>query len=150
VHNILKCSSEELAHILADFKKTYKDDPWIWVNFAPEVSPNLNGIIHVRFPQDIPGPLFTFLINYIQYPKDFDLKSRSILAVGRTVLSTDFQVPDQSLIGQEAILYVPSEDQDYNVIYVQVENQTFEDSFAADSWKKITDPRLPSGIASLL
>jgi hypothetical protein len=141
-------TSEELAQILADFEKIYKDD--LGKDFAPEVSPNLNGIIHIRFPQDIPGPQFSFLINYIQYPKNFDLKARSILVFGKTVLSADFQVPDPSIIGQDAILYVPSDDHEYDLIYVRVGNQTFEDSFSADSWKKVTDPRLPPGIEGLL
>jgi hypothetical protein len=141
-------TSKELAQILADFDKIYKDD--LGVGFAPEVSPNIDGIIHVRFPHDIPGPQFSFLINYIQYPKAFDLKARSILVVGETVLSTDFQVPDQSLIGRNAVFYVPSQDRDYDLVYVQVGNETFEDSFTADKWKKVMDPRLPPGIASLL
>jgi len=141
-------TSEELAQILADFEKTYKDS--LGADFAPEVSPALDGVIHIRFPQDIPGPQFSYLINYVQYPKGLDAKARSILVAGKTVLSADFQVSDQSLIGQEATLYVPSGDQDYDVIYVQVGNQTFVDSFTANTWTKVADPRLPPGIASLL
>ncbi len=141
-------TKEELSRILASFESSYKDN--LPEEFAPEVGPDIDGVIHVRFPQDIPGPQFLYLINYVQYPKDFDLKSRSILVAGETVLSSDFGPPEQGLVGQEATIYVPSGDQDYDVVYVQSGTETFEVSFASGSWKRVEDPCLPPSLSKLL
>ena len=48
--------------------------------------------------------------------------------------------PDPKLIGQEAVFYVPSDDRKYDVVYVQVGEETFANSFASSRWKKVADP----------
>ncbi len=141
-------TSAELNRILADFQKIYEGR--LGAKFALEVHPPDHGSIRVTFPHDIPALEFSFLINYVQYPKDLDLKTHSILVIGKAPLSADFQVPDRRLVGQFAIFYVPSNDRDYDLVYVRVGHETFENSFAADIWKKVTDSRLPPGIETLL
>ncbi len=137
-------TENELARILGDFRKMYEDR--LGPDFFLEIHVLDGGAIRVTFPHDIPAMLFSFLINYVQYPKDFDLRTRSIVVVGEAPLSADFQPPVQSLVGRSAVFYVPSNDQDYDLVYVRIGNETFVNSFAADSWKRVTDPRIPPGL----
>jgi len=137
-------SNEELARILSDFKEIYKDRG---IRDHPlKINPLGNNTIRITFPQDFPPIIFTYLINYLQYPKGFDLKAHSIAVYGTVVLSTDFLLPDQNLVGQKSVFYIPANDHDYDLVYIRVGDQTFEDSFVTNNWRKVTDPRIPSGI----
>jgi hypothetical protein len=83
----------------------------------------------------------------LQYPKNYDLKARSISVVGNATIAQDFHPPSKSLVGQKAIFYIPSNDQDCDLVYVRVGDETFENSFAAGRWKKVADSRIPPGVA---
>jgi hypothetical protein len=135
---------EELSGILSDFADTSDDS--LPPNFDYQVQPCDKGATRITFPHDIPADIFLFLVNYIQYPKNYDLETRSISVVGKVVLTPDFYPPDKNLIGQKASFYVPSNDQDYDLVYVRVGGETFVNSFALRHWKKATDPRIPAGL----
>jgi hypothetical protein len=137
-------AGEELSKILADFADVYSDS--LGHNFDFEVSPLDQGSTRITFPHDISARQFSFLINYLQYPKDCDLKGRSISVVGRALLSPDFHPPNKKLTGQSAVFYIPSKDQDYDLVYVRAGNETFANSFSAIRWKKVTDSRIPAGV----
>ncbi len=100
----------------------------------------------LRFPNDMPPEGFGFLVNYLQYPEDYDLQGREIVVVGRVTLGRDFNLPDEKLAGQRAHFYIPSNDEDYDVVYVRVGERTFENSFASWHWKVATDNRIPRGV----
>jgi hypothetical protein len=141
-------SSENFSKILTDFREL--EDDFLENEIGAKIQSLKDGTLRVTFPQDLPDRLFPFLINYAQYPKGFEPKAGSILVVGKAVMSGDIEGnPDPKLIGQEAIFYVPSDDRKYDVVYVQVGEKTFANSFASSKWKKVADPRLPAGFASL-
>jgi hypothetical protein len=137
-------SNDELSGILTDFADVYDDR--FGSHFDYEIHPHDQGVIRIIFPHDIPAQLFAFFINYLQYPKDYDLKTHSISVVGKALLTPDFHPPSKSLIGQQAVFYIPSNDQDFDVVYVRVGDDTYEASFAARRWKKVDDSRIPPGL----
>jgi hypothetical protein len=130
-------SNQELKQILSDFADVH--------DFEFQVCAD-KGASRITFPHDIPVQQFSFLINCLQYPKNFDLKTRSISVVGKALVTSAFHPPNKNLIGQRAVFYIPTNDQSYDLVYVRVGEETFENSFAARHWKKVTDSRMPAGI----
>lgn len=130
-------NNEELKQILSDFADVH--------DFEFQVCADKEAS-RITFPHDIPVQQFSFLINYLQYPKNFDLKTRSISVVGKALVTSAFHPPNKNLIGQRAVFYIPTNDQSYDLVYVRVGKETFENSFAARHWKKVTDSRMPTGI----
>lgn len=137
-------TNEELSNILTDFAEMYYGR--LGRDFDYAVCPDDKGSTHITFPHDIPATQFSFLVNYLQYPKNHDSKGRSISSVGKATLSPEFHPPEKNLIGQKGVFYTPLNDQDYDLVYVRVGDETFKNSFAASRWKKVTDPRIPSGV----
>jgi hypothetical protein len=137
-------TNEELSGILTDFADMYEGD--LGAHFDCEVHARDDASIRITFPHDIHAKQFSFLINYLQYPKNYDLKERSISVVGKAIISSKFKPPIKSLIGQTATFYVPKDDQDFDLVYVRVGDETFANSFASLRWKKVSDPRLPTGV----
>jgi hypothetical protein len=135
---------EELSNILKDFAESYAGK--LGKEFDYEVSPPCQGPTHVTFPHDIPPNEFSFLVNYLNYPKGCDLKNRSISVTGHATLTVAFHLPSQSLIGKSAVFYVPTDDQDSDLVYIRVNDETYVNSFASFRWKKVENPRLPAGI----
>jgi hypothetical protein len=133
-----------LSGILTDFADAYNND--LGPDFDYEVQPHDNGSIRITFPHDIPALQFSFLVNYVQYPKNYDLKERSISVVGKALITPDFHPPSEGLVGQNAIFYIPSNDQDYDLVYVRVGDQAFENSFASRRWKHVVDSRIPPSL----
>ena len=142
-------SSQDFSKILIDFRKLYDD--YLEDEIVAKIDFLKEGTLRVTFPQDLPDELFPFLINYAQYPKGFDPKAGSILVIGKAIVSKKIDgIPDPKLVGQEAVFYVPAADRKYDIVYVQVGEETFANSFASSRWKKVADPRLPAGFANLL
>ena len=131
-------NNQELKQILSDFADDH--------DFEFQVCAVDKGASRITFPHDIPVQQFFFLINYLQYPKNFDLKTRSISVFGKALVTSAFHPPNKDLIGQRAVFYIPTNDQSYDLVYVRVGDETFENSFAARHWKKVTDSRVPTGI----
>ena len=141
---VIGWTSEELSGILTDFAELYDAD--LGCDFDFQVCSHDNACSLITFPHNIPAEQFSFFINYLQYPKNYDLKARSISVVGKALLSPDFHLPDKNLVGKKGVFYIPSNDKDYDVVYVRIGNETYANSFAARHWKKITDSRIPSGV----
>jgi hypothetical protein len=140
-------TEQELDEILRAFREMYEDR--LGPAFRTETASS-NGSLRVTFPAGIDPMTLAFLVNYVQYPKDFDLRTRHILAVGRVILTPDFNLPDRALAGQKASVYVPRNDREYDLVYVRTDaGATFENSFASSRWKPVRDPRLPDGIDRL-
>ena len=137
-------ADEELSKILTDFADIYEDE--LGKKFEFNVFPYEHGATRINFPNDIPAKEFSFLVNYLNYPKDYDLKGRTISVSGQATLSLGFHPPSKSFIGKKAVFYVPSNDEDYDVVYIRVGDETFVNSFASFKWKKVEDPRIPGGI----
>jgi len=137
-------ADEELSQILTDFANGCGDD--LGKEFDYEVCPHNQGATRITFPHDIPPKEFSFLVNYLNYPKDYDLAGRSISVTGYVTLTADFHLPDKSLVGKRAVFYIPSDDKDYDLVYIRVGDGTYKNSFASLHWKKVEDPRNPMGI----
>jgi hypothetical protein len=140
-------SDTELRQILGDFQQVHRDR--LPQNFSTEVQARDGGVLRVIFPADIQPRYFCFLINYVQYPKNFDLKSRTILVSGRATMRSDFLPSEQSLIGKRILFYIPADDKDYDVVFAQVDGQNYKCPFSTERWQSVPEPRIPIGVGEL-
>jgi hypothetical protein len=131
-------SSDEIKKILSDFAATYKVQGFKYL-LRTEDQP-----LRVVFPDDIESALFSFLVNYVQYPIGFDFKHRSIVSTGTVTLTPDFGLPSLALSGKRALFYVPTNDNEYDLVYVRVGENTYENSFAGNCWQPKEDARMPA------
>jgi hypothetical protein len=139
----------ELRKIFADFIKTYENEGYPPYSIEPHKQQER--LYRLQFPKDIHPLLFTFLINYMAYPFDFDLTNRSILVAGKTTLTRGFEGLDQSLIGEKALLYLPENDQDHAVVYMHTSSgTTFANLFSELVWRRISDARFPPDVTRLI
>ena len=138
----------ELGKVVGDFINTYENDGYP----AYTIEPHKQGekTFRLTFPKDIHPLLFTFLVNYAAYPFDLDLSHRSIVVAGKTTLTSLFEGVDPSLIGQKAILYLPENDQDHDVVYLHTAGNTFANSFSELAWRRVSDVRLSIEVTRLL
>lgn len=140
-------SQSDLLQILCDFRGLYdlsKHSDWT-------ITETSHGDLTVAFPSDIQPKLLLFLVNYIQYPKNFDLTHRSIGVVGRVTLTAAFGVPELSLIGKRAIVYVPADDAEYDLVYARVDSRkVYQIPFATLIWVPVNNARIPISVSGLL
>jgi hypothetical protein len=134
-------SEAEIGKIVSDFTETYKN-----AGFSPftiEPHKEFEHLYRLTFPEDIHPQLFNFLVNYLAYPFDFELTNRSIIIGGKSTLTFGFEEIDPQLVGKKAIFYVPENDQERTVVYVQTESGvTLANSFTDLKWRKVNDARL--------
>jgi len=104
----------------------------------------------LTFPEDIRASDFVALVNYLNYPIDLSPEGRTITVAGKVTLNSDFEGIPQSLIGKKAVLYVPDNDEDYDVVYLRAETGTIlETSFNRETWRQVTEPRMGSEVKRL-
>lgn len=140
-------SGDELKKILGDFSQLYRKN--LPRDFSFEVS--AKGALQTAvFPRDLSPWMFFYLVNYAQYPKNLDLTGRTVLALGMTTLSPDFELPAQAMYGKKAYFYVPANDTDYDRIFVHVGEETWDIGFNDDAWKQVKDQRIPPGMDTVL
>jgi hypothetical protein len=140
-------SDTELRQIIGDFQQTYRVR--LPTSFSTEVHAGNGGTLRVTFPADIAPEFFCWLVNYVQYPKGFDLKSRTILVAGRATMSSDFLPSEQSLIGKRITFYIPTNDNQYDEVFAQVDGQSYEYPFTSERWRRAQESRLPVGVSDL-
>jgi len=137
-------TNDELHNILKAFAKMYE---------LPEsfvTQEHTGDSVLLSFPNDIPSHLLFFLVNYLVYPHSYDLESRDIVVVGKATLTEAFNPPDSSLVGQEARIYVPDQDSDFDLVYLTVASgQSYEISFTNLRWKRVQEARMPSQVREL-
>ena len=105
----------------------------------------------LTFPADIAPWEFAALVNYLNYPIDFDLAGRSLAVAGGTTLNSDFHGIPESLVGKKAVIYVPENDDDYTVVFMQVETgDAFAQSMSEMVWRGVGAPRLPAAVSMLV
>jgi hypothetical protein len=136
----------ELKKILTDFARMYELRLPADQQFRIE---HQRGQFQIRFPNDIEPMLLSTLVNYLQYPRDFDLASHQILVVGIVTLTTSFPIPSEDYVGKKARIYVPSNDKRYDEVYIAVGSEYFRQPFTNMTWKASTDGRIPDGIEAL-
>ena len=129
----------ELRKILDDF---VEEDLSAFAAFRIETQKRLENSFALIFPEDIHPAEFVCLINYLAYPFDFDLAGRSIVVAGKTTLNSDFDGLPKEFEGKKALLYLPENDDDCQVVYLQIESGgTLAKSFNEGDWHKVKDAR---------
>src|SRR5260370_4927467 len=137
-------SEDELRRILDDF---VEQDLRAFAAFRIEIEKRLENSFVLIFPEDIHPAEFVSLINYLAYPIHLDAAGRVIVVAGKTTLNADFYGLPKSLAGNKAILYIPDNDEDQNVVYLQTEpRMTLAKSFNEGAWRMVKDPRLPNTV----
>ena len=138
---------DELRKILDDF---VEQDLSAFAAFQIEIQQRFENSFALTFPEDIHPDEYICLINYLAYPFDFDLAGRSILVAGKATLNSDFDGLPKSLEGKKALLYLPENDDDYQLVYLQIEpGVTLAKSCNEGTWRRVKDAKLSSAVKSL-
>jgi hypothetical protein len=140
-------SEDELRRILDDF---VEQDFTAFAAFRIEIEKRLENSFVLIFPEDIHPAEFVTLINYLAYPINLDAAGRAIVVAGKTTLNSDFDGLPKSLAGKKALLYLPENDKDYDVVFLQTESGvTLANFFNEGVWRKVKHARLSSAVMSL-
>ena len=140
-------NEEDLRDILADF---VEEDLSAFAAFRIEIRKRLENSFALTFPEDIHPAEFISLISYLAYPVNFSPAGRSIVVAGMATLNSDFDGLSKSLEGKKALLYLPENDENYDVVYLQTESGvSLAKSFNEGAWRLVKDARLPSAVKSL-
>jgi hypothetical protein len=140
-------NEDELRQILDDF---VDEDLSAFAAFRIEIEKRLESSFALTFPEDVHPAEFLSLINYLAYPINFDPAGRSIMVAGKTTLNSDFDGLPKSLEGKKALLYLPENDEDYDVVFLQTDSGVvLANSFNEGVWRKVNDARLSSAVTSL-
>jgi hypothetical protein len=117
-----------------------------------EIQPQAEDRYRLRFPQDIHPFLFASLVNYLLYPAEIAIGNRRLTAAGTTTLDLAFEGIPESLCGQKALLYVPKDDQDHDVVYLQTEaGVNLAYSFVEEiGWRPVKNARLSDALVRSL
>ena len=143
-------NEDELRGLLADFIAEDKTG-----SQPLEIASHLqsDNCYRLTFPSDIHHLEFTALVNYLLYPIDFGTRDRSLAVAGKATLNSSFPGIPESLFGQQAVFYVPANDQDHDVVHLHT---AAGDSLAIrllageGSWRRVTDARMPLEVKRLL
>ncbi len=136
----------ELRGIVDDFvaQDTSGSQPRI------EIRKRFEREFRLTFPDDIPPFDYLALVNYLNYPIDVDLGGRSIAAIGKTTLTSDFQGIPESLVGKKAVFYVPENDTEYQVVFLSAETGlTLRYSLSEQVWQPTNEARLSPEVKML-
>lgn len=137
---------DELVRIVADFRGESTIEPPMEI----EIHQRFDSEFVLIFPGDIAPWDFAALVNYLIYPIDFDLAGRALVVAGRTTLNAGFTGIPESLHGKKAIIYVPANDDDHDVVYMHTETgDNFAGSFTEMVWQSVDDPRWPATVQAL-
>ena len=141
-------NEDELRKILDDF---VAEEASAAHECRIDINKQYQNFHRLTFPEDIHPSEFACLVNYLNYPMNLGLAERSIVVAGKTTLNSDFQAIPLSLVGEKAILYVPENDQDYDVVHMQTETgATFAKSMSERAWRHVRDPRLSRDVQTLI
>ena len=110
-----------------------------------DLQKRFENLYRLTFPEDISVFDFIALVNYLNYPIDLGSPERKVTVAGETSLNSGFAGVPRSLWGETAILYVPADDDDYDVVHLQAETgQAFAFSFNQEGgWRQVDNPRSP-------
>jgi hypothetical protein len=142
-------NEDELRRIVDDFINESTGDAPLKI----EIHRRFDQEFSLTFPEDLSPYDFAALVNYLNYPIDFELSNRSIAVAGTTSLNSDFQGIPSSLVGKKATVYVPEDDRDYTVVHMHSEvGNSFSISLADPSsiWQPILDAKLSSQVRMLV
>src|SRR5882724_2611819 len=142
-------NEEELNRIVDDFINESTAD----VPLKVEIHKRFDQDFSLSFPEDVSPSDFAALVNYLNYPIDFELLNHTIEVAGKTSLSSDFQGITAPLVGKKATVYVPEGDQHYTVVHLHCEEGSNFSISLADPftrWQPILDAKLSSQVKMLV
>ncbi len=121
-----------------------------WPPYKVELHKGNENCFRLTFPEDIHPSLFASLVNYALYSIEFGVANRKIIVAGKTTLDEAFDGIPEELFGQKAVLYVPENDEEYDVVYLHSEaGMNFANSSSENHWRRVDDARLPLELEKL-
>lgn len=141
-------NESELRKILADFRDRYRTQ--LPEGYQTRLRCAGKSKWRVEFRSHMPGDLLVFLVNYIHYPVDFDLRRRVIAAVGSAEVSRDFNPPSPRMTGRRVWIYVPDADTEFDEVFIQLDGDTYRQSFTDLRWSRARSQRISKAAAELM
>jgi uncharacterized protein (DUF983 family) len=113
-----------------------------------EIQPQEEDCYRLRFPLDIHPFLFTSLVDYLLYPSEIAIGNRLVAAAGKTTLDSAFEGIPETHYGQEALLYVPEDDRDHDVVYLQTKSGLIFAYYFIEEigWRPVKSARLSDAL----
>lgn len=132
-------AGHELRTIFADFAAMYDIE-------EPRVVEGPGRIFSIDWPDGLDEAHVLFAVNYLHYPRDFDLDSRSILGAARVRPGNLTGIADD----QSALVFVPENDTHFDRVHaVDDAGQAYLGDFGSTSFVPIDDARLPREVPKL-
>ncbi|MBY6129033.1 hypothetical protein KUW15_09930 [Qipengyuania aquimaris] len=129
-------SGSELRAIFADFAKMYDIE-------EPRIVEGPGRIFSIDWPDGLAEAHILFAVNYLHYPRDFDLADRRILAAAQVKQGQLGGIPKD--LG--AKVFVPSDDTYYDRVHAVDDNgQAYLGDFGSASFVPIDDARMPRDV----
>ncbi|MEO5706402.1 MAG: hypothetical protein ABIT10_08855 [Alteraurantiacibacter sp.] len=136
---------DELRSILADFSGMYGPQEG-----AFDLPDSSHHSLRIRLDQPISACNLLYLVNYLNYPKTFDLTGRSIAAAATVTLGPAFGVTAAPLMDQKAVFYVPTDDDRFDEVYATTaDGSAFRVTFRDMAWREVDDARCSMAVKSL-
>ena len=132
-------AGHELRTIFADFAAMYDIE-------EPRIVEGLGRIFSIDWPSGLEEAHILFAVNYLHYPRDFDLDSRSILGAARVWPGNLTGIADN----QSAFVFVPENDTHFDRVHVIDESgQAYLGDFGSTAFVQIDDARMPREVKKL-
>jgi hypothetical protein len=140
-------NEDELHKIVDNFDQGKEpDEP----PYEVEIQKQNENLYRLTFPRDVHPTVFAYLLNDLAYPMEFDLTGHRIVVAGKSTLSSAFEGIAASCFGRMAIIYLPENDADYDVVYMRTESGVaFAFSFNETVWQPVKDARLSNEVEIL-
>jgi hypothetical protein len=127
-------NEHQLSKILIDFHSMYK--------VAGTISRPSGDILRISFEDGIAPTDLAFLVNYIQYPFEFEVDERVVRSLAVVTLGPEFGIPSPDLDGQRAFIFVPANDKEHDLVHLMIEGvETYRISFTDMKWRTLDDAR---------
>ena len=86
----------------------------------------------IKGPKELNNTLFTFLVNYITYPENFNER---FYPTGYMIV-TDTKYYPEDIINKKIMTYVPANDKEYDLVYANTEDKR---TFVIDFGGKVSE-----------
>ncbi|MBX7493408.1 hypothetical protein K3163_09320 [Qipengyuania sp. 1NDW9] len=128
-----------MTKIFADFAKMYDVA-------EPHIVERSGRIFSIDWPDGLEEAHVLFAVNYLHYPRDFDLDSRSVVGAARVRPGNLTGIADD----QSAFVFVPENDTHYDRVHAVDDNgQAYLGDFGSASFVPIDDARMPRDVENL-
>lgn len=137
-------SPAEIDRILADFSGIYGLEPGTFRAGTLD-----RDIVRIEALKPIDADRLLYLVNYLHYPRGFDLEGRDLRVAARFTLTEAMGAPTE-LQDRQATIYVPSGDTLFDEVYARVDPSShFRVPFKNLNWIPVNAGREPRSLAEL-